>query len=349
MARRRKPEHAHLPQGVYEHRGIYFWRNPANNEWTRLGKTWDRDARAKWVELSTGKATAEGTVGEMLDSFLVYCEGEVRAGRRSMETHKSNLGEAEMLKAIFGRMQYGLVNSKHAARYLRKRTDKQGVPAPIRANREIALLSSAYSWAMGDDRYDVTVNPCYGVRRNRESPRVRYVRAEELRQFERHGPRWLRCYIMLKRLTAMRQGNLLRLTDANLTARGIDYVQNKRGKHRLVAWSPSLRRVINAILALRPAIPEGVAALPRPLFMLRRTEKAYAGRALTKKAFKSEWYRTMERHMKDGGERFVEHDIRAKSGSDAESDERAAELLGDTVKTAQKHYRRGVSKVTPLR
>ena len=50
-----------------------------------------------------------------------------------------------------------------------------------------------------------------------------------------------------------------------------------------------------------------------------------------------------------GFARFTEHDLRAKAGSDSSSLERAAELLGDTVKTTKKHYRRGEEKVRPLR
>src|SRR5262245_2470914 len=312
MGRKRNGQH-HLPLGVYLNRGQLFWRDPEGGKWHKLGTAWDKAAKTKWIELSTGKA-AEGTIAEMLDRFMQHCELQVRQGQRSASTHEGNLYDVVALKKVFGASNYLEVTSKHCKVYLNNRTDKNGRHTPVRANREIAFLSSAYSWAMGEAEYEISVNPCKGVRRNAEAPRERYVEAAELRAFEKYGPRWLRCYILLKRLTAMRQGNMLALTDKNLTARGIDYEQNKRGGRRLVRWTKSLRAIVDAIIALRPPLPEGVVALPRPLFFDRY------GAQLKNKAFKSAWYRAMKQHLEAGGVSFCEHDIRAKSGSDAQSD-----------------------------
>ena len=208
--------------------------------------------------------------------------------------------------------------------------------------------TAAYSWAMGEDPYDVTVNPCYGVRRNIEQPRERYVETWELRRFNKnYAPTWMRCYCLLKRLTAMRQGNMLKLDDANITARGIEYQQNKRGARRIVRWSWALRIVVQAIQSIRPALsplPENVKRIPQPLFPSRY------GTQLSSRGFKTAWQKAMVAYAKAGNERFWEHDIRAKSGSDAESDERAQNLLGhDSVATTRRHYRRAPVKVRPLR
>jgi len=46
---------------------------------------------------------------------------------------------------------------------------------------------------------------------------------------------------------------------------------------------------------------------------------------------KSMWQRGMVEYAATGFERFTEHDLRAKAGSDSACLERAAELLGDTV------------------
>ena len=42
-------------------------------------------------------------------------------------------------------------------------------PHPVAANRHIAVLKSAWSWA--EERYEVPENPCIGVKLNREAPR----------------------------------------------------------------------------------------------------------------------------------------------------------------------------------
>lgn len=341
---RRRTHDLHLPSGVYHSRGSYFWRNPQTGKWHPLGQKWDREARAKWAEFSTGKAK-DGTVAQLLDSFLKHCESAVRDGKRSHDTHTVNELEAVQLKAFFGRMHYLDVTGKHCASYLKKRKDKHGRLVPVRANREIAFLSSAYSWAMGEDNYEVAVNPCYGVRRNPEAPRERYVETRELRTFGKdYAPRWLRCYALLKRLTAMRQRNLLGLDDRNLTDRGIDYQQGKRGRRRIIRWSWALRIVVRAALALRDPVPEGVTALPRPLFPSRY------GTHFSPQGFKSAWGRHQRAFAAAGHTRFWEHDIRAKAGSDAESDERARDLLGHTTTaTTRKHYRRAPARVSPLR
>jgi integrase len=58
----------------------------------------------------------------------------------------------------------------------------------------------------------------------------------------------------------------------------------------------------------------------------------------------------MQKYAAAGHERFWEHDIRAKTASDSETLAAAQERLGhESAKTTSRIYRRGVSKVTPLR
>jgi integrase len=64
------------------------------------------------------------------------------------------------------------------------------------------------------------------------------------------------------------------------------------------------------------------------------------------------WQRFMARLLKDTkiSERFTEHDLRGKAGSDAESLERAQQLLGHAdSKITAKTYRRKPQLVKPLR
>ena len=68
-------------------------------------------------------------------------------------------------------------------------------------------------------------------------------------------------------------------------------------------------------------------------------------------AWDSLWQRFMAKVVAAGIERFTEHDIRAKVGSDAESLERAKEILthapGSTI--TDRVYRRKPDRVRPLR
>jgi integrase len=66
----------------------------------------------------------------------------------------------------------------------------------------------------------------------------------------------------------------------------------------------------------------------------------------------SVWQTIMERVMKETKvtERFTEHDLRAKAGSDVESDERARELLGhSSVGITRRVYRRKALVIRPAK
>jgi integrase len=66
----------------------------------------------------------------------------------------------------------------------------------------------------------------------------------------------------------------------------------------------------------------------------------------------SMWQRFMTRLLKDTDvkERFTEHDLRGKVGSDVASVERAADLLGHASKEITKpHYRRKPEVIKPAR
>jgi integrase len=248
MPGRRKRDH-HLPDRVYFHRGWHFYVDEAA-KWHKLGKSWDRSAKEIWLELSEGKSP-HGTVAKLLDDFVAHCEALVRAGKRAKRTLADNEAEARALKLVFGRMTAHLLTSRHVKSYLNKRNDKDGRPAPIRANREIALLSSAYAWAMGQHEWPkIALNPCYGVRRNAESPRREYVQTPQLVRFGRDfAPAWMRRYILVKRITGLRQGDILRLTPANVTTRGLELVTGKTNKRMRFRWTWGLRTAIDSIVA----------------------------------------------------------------------------------------------------
>lgn len=342
---RRRGRDFHLPQRVYRSRGSLFYVAPSG-EWHSIGKEWDRVAKDRWLELTTGQAP-QGTVAELLDAFLKHTEDLVRKGKRSARTLDGNEQEAKTLKLVFGRLAYGQVTRKHVAAYLRRRTDRDGKPAPIRANREAALLSSAYAWALGEPGFDVKENPCYGVRRNPESPRTRYLQTVELQRFARMAPPWLRCYLLLKRLTGLRQGDMLKLGRANITDRGLEVATGKTGKVLRFRWTRSLRVVVNAILKIErlPTKENEPKKIARLYFFASRY-----GTQLTALGFKSAWQRAMNAYEAAGFERFWEHDIRGKTGSDSSSVQRAQELLGhESSRTTARHYRRAPATVRPFK
>jgi integrase len=131
---------------------------------------------------------------------------------------------------------------------------------------------------------------------------------------------------------------MLRLTLPQITDRGLRAATSKTGKRLRFRWTWALRTVIAS-----------AQALPRPresLLLFVNTD----GGQWTSRGFKSAWQRAMKKWVAAGHERFWENDIRAKSASDTEDLLEAQQRLGhETPRTTQRHYRRGETKVRPLR
>lgn len=346
MPRRRKNNPEGLPPRVYPHHGGYRYID-LNGKPHNLGREWDTEARRQWAHL-VGEKPASGTVGELLDMYIAYAIEKVKDGKLSARTLLDNRAEVRNLKLSFGHLGITKLASDHIAAYLDAALDaKRG----IRANREVSCLSSAYSLVAMRKRL-ARVNPCYGVRRNTESARTHYVEGVDLRRFTRmFAPRWMRCYIILKHLIGLRQGDMLRLTRHSITDRGIEVTLSKTGKKMRFRWTWALRIVVKAILAL-PEWRESQRKKPRkhPLPAAIHLFTTKDNTPLTTRGFKSAWARAQKEFGDAGHPRFWENDIRAKAGSDSQSDAAAQELLGHTnVSTTKRHYRRGVSNVKPLR
>jgi len=89
------------------------------------------------------------------------------------------------LLKIFGPMAPAHIKPTHIARYLRI----ERKTAPIRANREVALLSNLLNLAV--ERGQIEANPCKQVRRNKERPRKKAPLPDTLKKFLDWA--WARC------------------------------------------------------------------------------------------------------------------------------------------------------------
>jgi integrase len=74
-------------------------------------------------------------------------------------------------------MRSASIKPAHLNRYLRVHREA----APVRANREIALLSNLLNVAV--NRGDLDANPCRQVRRNKETPRPEAPAVDALARF----------------------------------------------------------------------------------------------------------------------------------------------------------------------
>jgi integrase len=305
MGRPRK-DRLDLPERVYFRHGAYYFA--VDKKWIRLGSDY-KEAMTKWSEMleHTGKPVA--TVNDLFDRYAL----EVLPGK-SVRSQSDNRQEMRFLRTFFGRMQVTDVKPKHIAEYVDARKAK------TRANREVALLSHAFNkailWGIA------SVNPCSvpGLR-NTEVPRNRYVTDEEVEHFKQWCPAWLKLYIDLKLLLALRKQDMLSLEWLNMDEKFIHVKTMKTGQQIAVVRTPEL----NALL-------DQFSKEPGSLFKTR------SGKPYTTEGFDSTWQRVRLKYTADKGESFHEHDLRGKVATDMNNPEAAKELLAHKSITMTESY-----------
>lgn len=234
--------------------------------------------------------------------------------------------------------------------------DKRGKTSPTGANRELEVLSHAFTKAIEWGYREAHPMIEGKFRKLLTPPRTRYVEdweiveALSLTPQRRHGSlHAIRAYIKIKILTGLRRGDLLRLRMTDITSDGI-HVQPRKtakttGKRIVIEWSDSLRQAVEEAKTARP-----VDIAPW-LFCTRRGD-CYTREDGTANAWESMWGRFMERLLAETKvqERFTEHDLRAKCASDADSLVHAQQLLAHADSTTTNRiYRRKPERVKPLR
>lgn len=302
---------------VYEgKRHKTYYTVDRNNKYINLGRDLI-EAKRQLLELE-GEAPERGTVADYLDQLMDARQKLVKAKKLAQSTYSSNELEIIQLNKAFGKMDPAAIRPMHVWKYLHV---FRGAESPVRANREIALLSTMFNSLIGAGVVDV--NPCNGVERNREEARTRLVNDAEFTEFlkfcarrSESGKRMaIAAYIAY--LTGKAQGQVLKLTRHAILPEGIAFSARKRGAGTLVEWTPRLRRMVRYALAM----PSTVA----PLFVIHTKD----GTPYTSDGFKSVWQRLMNAWCDRGNERFTFHDLRAKAVTDMiDQGRKASDLTG---------------------
>ena len=298
-----------------------------------------REAKRLLLEME-GEAPESGSIADHLDDLIVSRRKLVRAGKLASKTLESNEAEIIHLKDAFGKMRPTALKSSHVWLYLHK---YRGAESPVRANREIALLSTMFSGLLGAGIVDR--NPCVGVERNDETPRDRAVSEKELRGFIRYC--WRRSDAgkrialagYLAYLTGKAQGQIISLHRQQLQEEGILFAKRKRGAATLVLWTKRLRAAVNASLAM--------PAHSAPLYVVHNQ----SGQPYTSAGFKALWHRLMGEWCALGNERFTFHDLRAMAVTVLEDQgRRSSDLTGHRQEATVKRVydRRRVRKAAAV-
>jgi integrase len=326
MGRKRK-HRRDLPERVSFEHGAYYFRRPSDHKRVSLGREF-AEAMKKWAGI-VGQPTSTHRMDEIMDAYLRSERFLKRKPRTQADYHDAIC----RLRPVFGDMMPEDLQPKHVYGYMSRRG------SPIRANREVAVLSNVMQLAI--ELGCIDQNPCRQVRRNEENPRSREVSDREVASLLGHCPPWLDAYVRLKLLTGLRQGDMLNLTVRSITDEGLHVVTAKRGKRLLFEWTDLLRAAVDRVRAIQRPISS--------LYLFNSNR----GTQLSTQGFKSAWTRAMRAAIEVGAltERFAENDLRAKVATDARAlGQDATAMLGHSSDAVtRRHYIRGTQKVEPLK
>jgi integrase len=352
MPRRRKTN-THLPPNVrytdYEkdrkknkpgqHKGIYHYmtyvmeNGKSKRKKIPLGHSY-QEAMAKHAKLTDPESAPRSKL--MNDVFDRYMK-EVSAVK-APATHKDELRKVANLRSFFGQMMIGDIEPQTVYQYM----DIRGQTAPVRANREKALLSHVFTKAI---RWGlVTSNPCFRLEDFKETPRERYPKDWEfmaIRTWHKTPP-ILSVLMGFMYAAGRRRCELLPINIASDVDKkeGIKFYDPKAKEWLLLEWDICLRKLYEEALKIRKKVGSFY------LFS-NKFGKPYRSDTLCKM-----FRKVILGALKEGiiEEPFVLHDCRAKGGSDAKSLDEAFNLLNhSTPQITNRVYRRQLKRVKTIK
>lgn len=298
-----------------------------------LGTDYGR-AIQRWAEIErdhTGKSAAVVTFRYVAERY----RAEVIPGK-APRTQRDNLQELGRLLVFFDDPPAALdaIQPQHVRQYLTWRR-----AAPVRANREKALLSHIWNWARATG-YTALQNPCAGVPGHREHARSIYV------EDDAYGALWeaadgpLRDALDLAYLTAQRPADVLRMDERDVREGILHVRQGKTGTVLRIVIEGELAAVLARIAARKGAL----------VLHATRLIVDERGRPLRRDGLR---YR-FDAARRRSGVAFQFRDLRAKAATDkadAQDMRQAQRQLGHASVVMTEAYvraRRG-DKVTPTR
>jgi integrase len=308
---RNRKKNKHLPPRVYQRRGKLYYVKPGTEEWIPLP-----DGLKTWAAIVSAADSAE----TMSALWAKYQLEELH--KKAPKTQKNRHQQWSMLEPVFGAMHPRDIEPHHAWNYWKQRGEIE------QAKKEVSCLSALLTFARrtGVIKHE---NPCFKLQFPQSKPREHYV-TDAAFLFVRERAQPMIGYAMdLAYVAGMDEGTIRKLERKNITDDGIEFERGKTGKLQLIEWNDELRTIITALLRERPQV--------RRALICNRKGQPYSANG-----FQSQWQRLMRNCKKAGlTEHFHFHDLRAKSASDSDDDQSAADRLGHSdVRLTQRVYRR---------
>ncbi|MBB1599938.1 tyrosine-type recombinase/integrase [Variovorax sp. UMC13] len=280
---------------------VTYRYHPLGGKPINLGQ--DKRAAIQKVLDLNGASNDAGTIDELWRAYQTMPQWK-RLGERT----KTDYAEYSVkLLEVMGKVSARLIRPADIARYLRV----ERAAAPVRANREIALLSNLMTVAV--ERGDIDVNPCKQVKRNLERPRTEAPDPDTFDAFiawlNTQGPQ--RKVIAMMAEFAAAAGSR-RIEFLHLTLPQIDSQAQTIRLMRAKQHGGAVRVESVSITEKMEDLVRRLRALPRPDECLH-VFTTRDGNPYTDDGFASTWQRAMASALKDKviPRRFTFHDLRA--------------------------------------
>lgn len=302
----------------------------AKIEWARL----DRKAVPKPAHL----------MGRLFDDYESKVIPTLKPGTQS--DYQKGL---KQLRNAFESAPIEAISPQVIAQYRDARTAK------VRANREIALLSTMFTFAREWGLTD-KANPCFGLRRNKETPRDYYAGDVVWDAVYKQAPQELKDAMDLAYLTGQRPADVLKASTSDLNNGFLMVGQGKTEKRLRIRLyegdkETNLCTFINSLLDRRTQagtktsiLITNQTGLRMSYSMLRNRWDEARDQAATKAATQG------NAELAITIRKFQFRDIRPKAGSEIEDIGEASRLLGhSTQEMTKKVYRRIGEIVKPTK
>lgn len=310
-----------LPKRVYRKNGA-FWYVDCQNEWHRLASLDDYSGMLTALGALLSRDEPLNTIELLWASYqgaaLPKLAAKTRAGRRN---------DMKKPLEVFGKVNPEDVKPHHIWTYWRERGETEQARHEIRAFS--ALLT--YARQVGARKGPENSNPCYDLKLPGAKARDLYVTDAMFFAVRDIAPTMLGYAMDLAWSACLDSGTIRRLEWRDTTKTGLLFERGKTKKLQQIDGE-DLVSILRQLRQERPQVRRSIVC-------------ARNGRAYTADGFQSAWQDAIAKAIKlerlKPEERYHFHDIRAKGGSEAESDEAASDLLGHgDVKVTRKHYRR---------
>jgi integrase len=323
----------------------YFYAATVNGKTKEIPLGSDlNQAKLKWAELEGGEPPKDIRLfGAILDRY----EKDI-IPTKAPRTQKDNLSYAAWLRKVFEQVAIDDITPQMIAQY----RDLRGKKAPVRANREISLLSHVWNMAR-EWGYTAKENPVKGVRKNKETPRDFYADDAVWFAVYECACQELRDALDLAYLTGQRPADVMKMKFNDIRDGALEIRQNKTQKKLriLLASDDNLNALGQLVERIRSrptkiksfSIIHNAEGYPLSPAMLRgRFDKA---RKQAAQYALSEGNAQLALKIKE----FQFRDARPKAASEIDLDA-ASKLLGHSDKSlTERVYRRIGNTVKPVK